>query len=122
MARDWTKGNIFRNLWSLSWPMIISNTLQMAGPTIDMIWVGKLGTASIAGVGAAGMGMMILMPAMMGLTMGARAMIARFIGAGDEDGANQVVRQAFVLSAGFCTITALIGIFFAESTRFSYNV
>jgi len=115
MARDWTKGNIFRNLWSLSWPMIISNSLQMAGPTIDMVWVGRLGTASIAGVGAAGMGMMILMPAMMGLTMGARAMIARFIGAGDDEGANQVVRQAFVLSAAFCAITALVGIFFAES-------
>ncbi len=112
--RDLTKGSVFRNLWTLSWPMMISNSLNMLGPTIDMIWVGRLGTAAIAGVGAAGMGLMILMPAMMGLTMGARAMIARFIGSGDEVGANHVARQAFVLSAGFSTIMAVIGIFFAE--------
>jgi putative MATE family efflux protein len=80
-----------------------------------MIWVGRLGMAAIAGVGAAGMGLMILMPAMMGLTMGARAMIARFIGAGDEPGANHVARQAFILGAGFSAVTAVIGIFFAES-------
>jgi putative MATE family efflux protein len=95
--------------------MIISNSLQMVGPTIDMFWVGKLGSVAIAAVGAAGMGMMVLMPAMMGLSMGARAMIARFIGAGDEASANHVARQAFVLSAGFCLIIALIGIFLAES-------
>lgn len=113
--RDLTKGSIFRNLWSLAWPMIISSSLNMLGPTIDMIWVGRLGTAAIAGVGAAGMGLMILMPALMGLSMGARAMIARFIGASDEPGANQVARQAFVLSVGFSAVIAVIGIFFAES-------
>ena len=113
--RDLTKGNLFANLFSLAWPMIVNNSLNMLGPTIDMIWVGRLGPAAIAGVGAAGMGMMIIMPAMMGLTMGTRAMIARFIGAGDEAGANHVARQAFVLGLGFSLIVAMIGIFFAES-------
>ena len=114
-GRDLTKGGIFRNLWSLSWPMMISSSVVMLGPSIDMIWVGRLGTTAIAAVGAAGMGMMILMPAMMGLTTGARAMIARFIGADDVEGANHVARQAFVLSASFSAIIALVGIFLAES-------
>lgn len=35
--RDWTEGSIVRNLWSLSWPMLINNTLNALGPTIDMI-------------------------------------------------------------------------------------
>ena len=113
--RDLTKGNLFANLFSLAWPMMVNNSLNMLGPTIDMIWVGRLGPAAIAGVGAAGMGMMIIMPAMMGLTMGTRALIARFIGAGDEAGANHVARQAFVLGLGFSFIVAMIGIFFAES-------
>ena len=58
--RDWTKGSIVRNLWSLSWPMLVSGSLNMLGPTIDMIWVGKLGAASIAGVGVAGMVVMVV--------------------------------------------------------------
>jgi len=113
--RDLTKGNPYKNLFFLAWPMIINNSLNMLGPTIDMVWVGRLGPAAIAGVGAAGMGMMIIMPAMMGLTMGTRAMIARFIGSGDEMGANHVARQAFALGLGFSFIVAIIGLFFADA-------
>ena len=113
--RDLTKGNLFNNLFSLAWPMMVNNSLNMLGPTIDMIWVGRLGPAAIAGVGAAGMGMMIIMPAMMGLTMGTRAMIARSIGSGDEAGANHVARQAFALGLGFSLIIACIGLFFSDA-------
>jgi len=113
-GKDWTKGNIFHNLLRLSWPMVISNSLNMLGPTIDMIWVGKLGSASIAGVGIAGIAVGLVMSAMMGLMMGMRAMVARFIGAGDLKGANQVAMQAFAVSAAFAIIMAAIGIFFAE--------
>jgi len=112
--RDWTKGSIFRNLLSLSWPMVVSATMMMLGPTIDMIWVGKLGAASIAGVGVAGMAVMVVNSARMGLTTGTRAMIARFVGAGDARGANHVAQQAFVISAAFSTFMAVIGIALAE--------
>jgi putative MATE family efflux protein len=113
--RDFTRGSIIRNLLTLSWPMIVTNSLTMAGPTIDLIWVGKLGTAAIAGVGAAGMGLMIIMPAMMGLSMAARALIARSIGAGNYRDAAHIARQAFILSMGISLIVAIIGIFFSES-------
>jgi len=112
--RDWTKGSIIGNLWSLSWPMLISQSLNMLGPTIDMIWVGKLGAASVAGVGVAGMAVMLANLAMMGLTTGLRAMVARFVGAGDNEGANHIARQAFVIGAGYSIVVAVIGIFFAE--------
>ena len=114
-GRDWTKGSIMRNLLLLSWPMIVSTGLNMLGPTIDMIWVGRLGAASIAGVGVAGIAVMLVMSAMMGLFMGLRAMIARFVGAGDIQGANHVARQALVISAAFAIVMAALGIFFAES-------
>jgi putative MATE family efflux protein len=112
--RDWTKGNILRNLLSLSWPMVVSNSLNMLGPTIDMIWVGKLGSASIAGVGIAGMAVMVVNSARMGLTTGTRAMIARFFGGGDIRGSNHVAQQAFIISAAFSIIMAVIGIALAE--------
>jgi len=112
--RDWTKGNIFRNLWALSWPIIIGSGLNILGPTIDMIWVGKLGTASIAGVGIAGMVVMLLMMGRMGVNMGMRAMVARFVGAGDAEGANLVAQQAFVISGTYSIVMAAVGIFLAE--------
>ena len=112
--RDWTKGNIFRNLWSLGWPMIVTDGFWAVGMTVDMIWVGKLGAASIAGVGVAGIVVWMAMAAMWGLSAGTRAMVARFIGAGDEKGANHVAQQAFVISGAYAIVMAAIGVFFAE--------
>ncbi|MFC2015129.1 MATE family efflux transporter [Chloroflexota bacterium] len=112
--RDWTQGNIFRNLLLLAWPMMLGGSFNMMGPTIDMIWVGKLGTAAMAGVGVSGMAVMVVNSLRMGLQTGTRAMIARYVGAGDEEGANHVAQQAFVVSAVFSTLMAAIGIFLAE--------
>ena len=103
-----------RNLLSLSWPMIITNSLMMLGPTIDMVWVGRLGAASVAGVGIAGMAVQCVNAARMGLNNGTKAMIARFVGAGDIEGANNVTQQAFVISAAFSILLAIIGVFLSE--------
>jgi putative MATE family efflux protein len=112
--RDWTKGNIFRNLLSLAWPMITNESLWAIGSIIDMIWVGKLGSGSIAGVGVAGIFVMVMMSAMFGLSTGTRAMVSRFVGAGDTKGANHAAQQAFVISGVYSIVVALIGISFAE--------
>ena len=113
--RDWTQGSIIHNLWSLSWPVMIGNSVNMLGPTIDMIWVGRLGATAIAAVGVSGMGVMLTQTLLMGLFGGLRALVARFVGAGDNEAANHVSQQAFVIGAAFSLITAVIGIFLAES-------
>ncbi len=114
LTKDWTKGSIIGNLLGLSWPMIITGTITTLGPTIDMIWVGKLGAASVAGVGISGMIVQVMNAARMGLQMGTRAMVARFVGAGDKQGANNVGQQTFVISVIFAIAMAAIGIFFAD--------
>ena len=86
--RDFTKGSIISNLWALTWPTTISGTIFMLGPMIDMIWVGSLGTAAIAGVGVSGMAVMVINSARMGLNTGTRALLARAVGAGDTHQAN----------------------------------
>ncbi len=114
VEKDWTEGSIFRNLVMLSWPIIIGNSLNILGPVIDMIWVGRLGAAAIAGVGVSGMAVMMVTSARMGFAVGTRAMIARFIGAGDAEGANHVALQTFVVSGGYVLVMASLGIVLAE--------
>ncbi len=87
----------------------------MLGPTIDMIWVGKLGAAAIAGVGVSGMIVQLVNSLTMGLYQGLRAMVARYIGAGNPKEANLVAQQAMVISLAYSITMALIGHFFAES-------
>lgn len=111
---DWTQGSIPLNLLKLSWPMIVGNTLNMLGPTIDIIWVGKLGSAAVAGVGVAGIAVQVVMSSMMGMVTGMRAMISRFIGAGDERAANHIATQSIIVSVFFAVFMAVAGYFLAE--------
>ena len=122
IERDWTKGSIIGSLWGLSWPMMITQLVTTLGPTVDMIWVGKLGSASVAGVGISGMVVMLMNTARMGLQMGTRALIARFVGQGDKDQANHVAQQTFVISIVFAIVTAIIGIFLAEHIMAAFGV
>jgi len=114
-GRDFTKGSIVRNLLSLSWPMIVGNSVNMIGPTVDMIWVGRLGPDAIAGVGVSGIAVMLAQSGLMGLFQGLRAMVARYIGSGEEEKANHAAQQAIVVGVISSVALALIGIFFAES-------
>jgi len=88
--RDWVKGSITGNLLSLSWPIVVHNALYMVGHTVDIIWIGRLGSAAVAGVGTAFLVHMLVLSAKMGLVTGARAMIARAIGSGDIQRANHL--------------------------------
>jgi putative MATE family efflux protein len=114
LRRDWTQGSIFKNLVLLSWPMTITQTLMSLGPTIDMVWVGKLGDVAVAGVGVSGVVVQLAQGVMMGFAAGMRALIARFIGAKDVPTANRVAQQAVVVSAAYAILMALIGHFFGE--------
>ena len=111
---DLTKGSITGKLWSLSWPMLITNTINTLGPAIDMVWVGKLGTASIAGVGVSGIVLMLINSLILGIFTGTTAMIARSVGASDEKSANRISQQAFVIGAAVSIIIAVIGILFTR--------
>lgn len=113
-SKDWTKGSIIHNLLLLSYPIIILNGLWQVNQILEMIWIGKLGAASIAGVGIAGLIIMLMITVRGGLSMGERAMVARFIGRGDVAAANHIVGQAFIISIAYGAVSAAIGILLTE--------
>ena len=113
--RDWTTGSVPRNLLALSWPMMVTEGLYMIGISIDMVWVGRLGSAAIAGIGVAGIYAGVQMMIMTGLSMGTRALIARYIGSRDIEGANYAAQQAFIVSLIYTVVMAVLGVVFAET-------
>ena len=112
--RDWTQGSILGNLMTLYWPMLVSSMLNTLGPTIDMIWIGRLGAASIAGVGVSAIAIMVVNSLITGVFTGTAAMVARFVGARDEESANRAAQQAFVIGLAYSILLALVGIFLAD--------
>ena len=52
---DLLHGKIMRSLCILAVPIVMTYFIQMAYNFIDMIWIGRLGSGAVAGVGVAGM-------------------------------------------------------------------
>ena len=51
---DLVSGNIVKTLMALSLPILGTSFIQMAYNLVDMIWIGKAGSAAVAAVGTAG--------------------------------------------------------------------
>ena len=109
--RDWTQGSITGNLWALAWPSLITSTLNVIGPTVDMIWIGKLGAGAIAGVGVSGITVTAVNSLVQGLFTGSAAIVSRSVGAKDENSANRAAQQSFVIGLAFSVLMAIIGLF-----------
>jgi len=60
------------------------------------------------------MAVLLVTAGRMGFNTGMVAMVARFVGAGDEEGANHVAQQSFVISTIYAVVMATIGVLFAE--------
>jgi putative MATE family efflux protein len=107
--RDWTQGPILRNLLLLSWPMIVTEAAYMISQLFDMVWVGRSGSAAIAGLGIGLMLLFMVSTVDMAITSGMRAMISRFIGAGDHESARKVAAQAYILAVSWGILVTLGG-------------
>jgi putative MATE family efflux protein len=100
LRRDWTQGPIMRNLLLLSWPMILMEAIYMVSQLVDMVWVGRSGSAALAGLGIGAVMTFLISTVDMSIIAGTRAMLARFVGAGDPENARKVAGQAYLLA--FC--------------------
>ena len=54
-VRDLTQGKIFRELFSLALPLLAISFIQMAYNLVDILWIGRLGSESVAAIGSIGM-------------------------------------------------------------------
>jgi putative MATE family efflux protein len=113
IRRDWTQGPILKNLLLLSVPMIVMEATYMVSQIFDMIWVGKAGSTSIAALGIALLVFMLVSTMDTALIAGGRAMIARFMGAGDQEGARQVAGQLYIMAFTWGVLVTIGGYFLA---------
>jgi putative MATE family efflux protein len=106
-----TEGHIWRAVWYLSWPTIISMFLQTAYGYINMIFVGRVSTAAVAAVGIGNQLLFVQVAVLSGVSVGTSALVARFTGARNLDEANEATRQSVILAVAVTVITGVVGIF-----------
>jgi putative MATE family efflux protein len=85
--KDLTSGNINRQLFNLAMPIMATSFIQMAYSLTDMAWVGRLGSESVAVIGA--VGILTWMSSAIALLnkVGAEVSVAQAIGARDTESA-----------------------------------
>lgn len=84
--KDFTKGNITRQLTAFAWPLFLSNLLQVVYNMADMVIVGKvLGKTGLSAVAVGGDVSNLLTFVSMGFASAGQVIIARYIGAGKRE-------------------------------------
>ncbi|HHX75385.1 MAG TPA: MATE family efflux transporter [Firmicutes bacterium] len=99
---------------ALAWPAIMEMMLNTLVQYVDTAMVGNLGEVAIAAVGISNSPMMFLMGFFTALGVGATALVARSIGAGDELQAHNAAQQSFLLGGSLALVVSVLIFIFAE--------
>lgn len=104
-THDLTHGSIAKELWTVSWPMMLSVFFYTLYNIVDAFWVSKLSPDAIAAVSISQITLFLMAALSMGITAGSGVIMAMNIGAQNKKEAERVLGQSFVLSG-------IAGIFF----------
>jgi putative MATE family efflux protein len=108
-VKDLTNSPIAKNILYMALPIAAGMIFQTLYFLIDLYFVGGLGAASLAGVGAAGNVTMIVMSVTQVLGVGTVTLISHAAGRKDRADASLVFNQSLVLSASCGVLVLLLG-------------
>jgi putative MATE family efflux protein len=106
--RDLTQGPIPGHLVAMAVPIAAGMLAQTLYFLIDLYFVAQLGDAALAGVGAAGTAMFVVMALTQTLGVGTMALVAQAVGRKDEADADVVFNQGMSLAL-LATVATLAG-------------
>ena len=109
---DLTEGNIVEKLIKLSLPIMGTAFIQIAYSLIDMIWVGKIGSKSVAAVGTAGFYPWLAMAFIMISKVGGEIKVAQSVGEKNEKDTKYYIKSAIEINMILSFLYSLILIFF----------
>ncbi len=111
---DLTQGNLRDNIARLTWPNLMSQLLFMAPTLYDAVWLGKLGAGAQAAAGLAMSVRITMISVLMALSGASGAVVARYIGAKDQQNANLAALQSVILMLLASGTLGVIGVLFAK--------
>jgi putative MATE family efflux protein len=97
--RSIVDGSLTRAVWKLAWPTMLQNAVAGLQGMVDHALVGHfVGYTANAAIGVSWQIILVVITFIASLYTGTAVFVARAAGAGDGDGVNRVVYQAFVAS------------------------
>jgi putative MATE family efflux protein len=113
--RSIVEGDLLPAVWKLAWPTMLTNIFGGLQGLIDHVMVGHLvGFDGNAGIGVATQIWIVVIVFIMSVFTGMSVLVARYVGAGNEEMADRTVYQAFLTAAAMSFgILAPVGYFAA---------
>jgi putative MATE family efflux protein len=101
------EGPLRSAVWKLAWPTMLANVIGGIQGMIDHILVGNLvGYTGNAAIGVSWQIFLVVIVFMASLFTGMSVLVARYVGAGNEEMADKAVYQAFI-TAAFLSLVVL---------------
>lgn len=97
----------------LAWPSIVENMLQSIYGLVLVLMIGRLGSAALAGVGAANSLIQVAMACFFAVSMGTTVLVAHAVGARNHEAASRAAKQSLVFGLILGAIISALGIIFA---------
>ncbi len=109
-----TEGRIKSSLLRLAWPLIAGAFLHNLFNLVDLFFIGRLGSIALAALSVAGVILAVILMVALGISTGATALIAHYIGKREYQKADNVLIQAIFLSVVCGAIMLVAGLFWVE--------
>ena len=110
-----TEGPLFGKIFLFAVPLIITNLLQMLYNAADMMVVSLSSEPDAVGaIGMTGAFINLVLNVFVGFSTGANVMVAKYLGAKDDENASRTTHTAIVMSVIFGVASAVIGLFISR--------
>ena len=106
--------DLYLDIVRIAWPSLVELMLTQLASMVDMMMVGRLGAWALSAVGLTTQPKFLLMTMFMALNVGATAMVARYRGAGEQEKANKILRQALMMTLILALLSSILGFIFAR--------
>lgn len=115
MRKDLTRGPVFKTLFLFSLPLIVTNLVSILFHAADVTVLSLMsGDAAVAAVGACGPLITLLVTFFNGFATGANVIVARRVGARDEEGVRRAVGTAMILGLSSGIILMVVALIFSR--------
>tara|TARA_Y100001934_G_scaffold117188_1_gene143500 strand:+ start:50 stop:1474 length:1425 start_codon:yes stop_codon:yes gene_type:complete len=109
-----TEGPVHRHIVKLSAYMSLGFLSWVLAATMEVVYLGVLGTPALAALGFTMPVTMVMMSVANGLGIGASSVIARRLGAGDQESVRRLCTHAILLGLAIVAVLAGIGVAFSS--------
>ncbi len=108
-------GPLFSKIWRFALPLATANILQQLFFTVDVAVVGRFSSSEdLAAVGSTGVLFNLLLNLFVGLSVGANAVIARYIGQNDKQACQQASHTAILIAMLSGAVMLVVGMVLAR--------